>query len=178
MRNNKSKRTIRLTESDLHRVIKESVRRILSEVRSSRYIDTKNDRFIGNREGPTDHEYVTRDGKLHRHDTWPWGSSSQGWSSSAAGPGYGDELEPIDYDGRYDNDEMFKKFMGQPYNEDRFNKEKEAYKVIEEARELIAWEGIRSLTRRGISSDRAEKLWRGDIHVEDLTDKELECLVS
>ncbi len=83
------KRRIRLTESSLHRIIKESVRRILREGRFSRYIDSENDRFIGNKEGYPYHEYVTRDGKLHRHDTSPW-------ASSTTTRAYGDELEPID----------------------------------------------------------------------------------
>ena len=114
------RRTIRLRESELKRMISESVRRVLNEGRYSRYIDSENNRFIGNKEGYPYHEYVTKDGKLHRHDTSPWASST----SSRA---YGDELEPIDCDGRYDNDEMFKKFMGQPYNDDRLSKEDDEY---------------------------------------------------
>lgn len=161
------KRTIKLRESELRRMISESVRRVLNEGRYSRYIDSENNRFIGNKEGYPYHEYVTKDGKLHRHDTFPWASST----TSRA---YGDELEPIDYDGRYDNDEMFKKFMGQPYNEDRFSKEEDAYKIVQNARKLVAWEGESLLRKYGISNTRATELWRGDIQVEDLTDEELE----
>ena len=156
----------RLYESIMKDIAKK-VKRVLNEVRSSRYIDSENNRFIGNKEGYPYHEYVTKDRKLHRHNTFPW-------ASSASSRAYGDELEPIDYDGRYDNDEMFKKFMGQPYNEDRFSKEDDAYKIIQNARKLVAWEGESLLRKYGISSKRAYELWRGDIQVEDLTDEELE----
>ena len=159
------KRTI--NEAQLKAIVAESVRRVLNE-RYSRYIDTENDRFIGNAEGYPYHEYVTRDGKLHRHDTWPNASST---SSTA----YGDEYEPIDYDGRYDNDEMFKKYMGLPHNENRFEKEEKASDIIEQSRRFdAAYKGIDFLLQHGFSFNRAWSIVCHESQAEDLTDSELE----
>ena len=165
------KQTVKLKEEQLRNIVAESVRRVLKE-RYSRYIDKDKDIFVGKKEGnPYYHEYVTRDGKIHTHDTYPWASST----TSRA---YGDELPPIEYDGRYDNDDMYKKYMGLPYNEDRLNKEIGAFKFVDQCRRLSAWEGEKELHQKGLPYKTACDLWRGDIQVEDLSDDEINCLVS
>ena len=108
------KRRIRLSERDLHRVIRESVKRVLMEERFKGEIgkykpfsnseETEDDVYLGKHEGHPYREYVTKDGKLHTHYT---PMVQHGFSRE-----WGTDNEPIDYDGRYDDDLTFHKFMG------------------------------------------------------------------
>lgn len=108
------KRTVRLRESELRRMISESVKRVLMEERFKGKIgkykpfadseETEDDVYLGKDEGYPYREYVTKDGKLHTHYT---PMVQHGFSRE-----WGSDNEPIDYDGRYDDDLTFHKFMG------------------------------------------------------------------